>query len=92
MATGIGISLLVSTANCIWGSTPDFLSAFAFIAFLCLDIAARLWKFKLRFFLSVDGLPSWDDKLYIPEATVYEMSIAHLHSNFCLEMDLSEAI
>lgn len=92
MATGIGISLLVLTANCIWGSTADFLSAFTSIAFLCLDIAARQWKFKLRVFLSVDGLPSWADKLYIPKAAVYEASIVHLRSYFCLEMDLSEAI
>lgn len=46
--------------------------------FLCLDMAARQLRFKIRVFLPLVGLPSWADKLHLPEVAGYEAQVVHL--------------
>lgn len=62
-----------------WGPTLYFLFGFTSVAFfLCLDMAARQLRFKIRVFLPLVGLPSWADKLHLPEVAGYEARVVHL--------------
>lgn len=45
-----------------------------------MDMTVKQWGFKIRDFLQVDGLTSWDVKFHLLEAFSYE---APVHSSYC---------